>query len=247
MSTNEFEDPPVPQRTDPQVGASAFNSSQSSQLFINCCFALSFSGVFFILGEALHNKTLLIAWLPFTVYLTFLIWRQYRIYCLPVQYYRPEPESDREEITTLVITLLVAGFTFSCVYAPYLTFVLLALIILLNLEKLRQIKNVLLTAPQRPNDAINDLQVFGRHLWIYLLFLVILFVVVMAFDKQLGETLFLLISALVPLMIYGIAQLSYREFVRGANAKIMLTPKEYIESVATAFQKCSGPKESSCK
>jgi hypothetical protein len=164
-----------------------------------------------------------------------------------VQYYRPEPESDREEITTLVITLLVAGFTFSCVYAPYLTFVLLALIILLNLEKLRQIKNVLLTAPQRPNDAINDLQVFGRHLWIYLLFLVILFVVVMAFDKQLGETLFLLISALVPLMIYGIAQLSYREFVRGANAKIMLTPKEYIESVATAFQKCSGPKESSCK
>src|SRR4051795_5378969 len=115
MSKSDFGDSPNFECPDPQVGGLAFNNSQSSQLFINCCFALSFSGVFFILGEALHNKALLIAWLPFTVYLTFLIWRQYRIYCLPVQFYRPEPESDKEEITTLVITLLVAGFTFSCV------------------------------------------------------------------------------------------------------------------------------------
>ena len=239
MSTRRRRNYAIPRLRTQKVPGPEFNSSQSSQLFVNCCFALSFGAVLFILTEAL-KQPLLLTWLPLTVYLTFLVWRQYRIYCLPVQYYRPEPESDGEEIVTLAITVFVALFTFSCIQAPLFSYVSFASIILLNLWKLRQIRNVLLSAPRQPSAAISDLQVFARHLWIYLVLLGLLLIVATAFHAYLGPKGFLLITALVPLLIYSGVQRVYREF--SPQWKTQMSPKQYIESIALAFDTPNDPK-----
>jgi hypothetical protein len=216
-----------------------FNSSQSSQLFINCCFALSLSAMFWALSEASKNQSLYLIWMPLTVYLIFTVWRQYSVYYIPLQYYRRKAESEFGELITLIITFMLAAFSLVCLYWPHWSLTCLFLILLFNLIKLRQMRVTLTKAPRQTEaeKAIEALKVFRNRLWFYLAILFILIILMLVFQADTKEWTFSLISAFLPLGAHLLARLLYSNFLElGKPRKPDITADEYIEYVASAWQ-----------
>jgi hypothetical protein len=223
-----------------------FNGSQCSQLFINCCFALSLSGVFLLVCEAFKNAAnrYYIWWVPLAGYLIFTIWRQYSTYYIPVQHYRPTPESDSEELTTLLITLMLASFAPICMYLPQWALVYLGALVLLNLFKIRQMKHILNDAPKVPPNALFALQDFSKRLWCYFGILVLLIAIVFAFLSNLEPWLFAMLAGIAPLPLHFAARWLYRDFCKRRAQTTSLTAQAYIAEIAAAWPRGSPPRNS---
>lgn len=162
-----------------------FRSSQASQLFISCCFALSLTGVFWLIAAALDTgppptskaafevKHVDLWFVPLALYLIFIVWRQYASYYIPVQYYRDRGEGEMEELTTFFITIVLAAYPVVCVYFRIYSPLLLLFLIGLNLAKIDQMKR-LLPESQELKYAHATLDEFRRRLWFYAAALLIL-------------------------------------------------------------------------
>lgn len=216
-----------------------FNGSQCSQLFINCCFALSLSGVFLLVCEAFKNTAnrYYIWWVPLAIYLIFTIWRQYSTYYIPIQHYRPSPESDSEELTTLLITLMLASFGPICMYLPQWALAYLGALVLLNLFKIRQMKRILNIAPKIPQNALVALRVFSNKLLCYLgVILVVLIPIVLAFQSNWEAWVFAMLVGITPVVLHLVALWLYRDFFEHhAQATTALTAQAYIAEIAAAW------------
>ncbi len=215
-----------------------FNSSQSSQLFINCCFALSLSAMFWALTEASKDKWTYISWVPLTVYLIFVVWRQYSGYCIPLQFYRQGPESDMEELITLVVTFLLAAFSLVCLNWPRWSWTLLFAVLVFNLIKLKQMKVVLRSAPATvyAGAAIKALDVFRNRIWIYICLLLVLMVILFTYPDPIDDWTFSVIGGIVPLAVHFAAQAIHTNlFVSDQPDAPDTSVEGYLASVAAAW------------
>lgn len=196
--------------------ARTFNSTQSSQLFINCCFAIAFAGMFLVCTEALRTAkesgrylAPMWFWILLSGYVMFAVWRQYSNYLIPLQFYRNKPELDKEEAITLAITFALALFPVAIFYLPRLSLAPLLIIILLNIVKIFQMKSAVDAASScSPKDQVlSCLTVFRDRLYIQLS-LVLIFLTVVVLDKLCFHVLnpagwtFVLIVGLFPGILY---------------------------------------------
>jgi hypothetical protein len=221
----------------PRTSPPEFNGSQCSQLYINCCFALSLGGLYFLVAQSL-NKTqgALFWWVPLSFYLVFTIWREYSVYYIPLQHYRPTPESDSEEFVTLTITLILGIFPVLCAQKPRWSLITILILVIFNLIKLRQMRTALTIAPVRPRLALEALAIFSNRLWCYCAILAVMILMTWIFGSLCSDALLNVISALLPLAIHLVARVLYRDFFEfGAPNRLNPTPIQYIQSVASAW------------
>jgi len=212
-----------------------FNTSQSSQLFINCCFALSLSGVFFTAIEALQKNLVYLFWIPFTMYLVFLIWRQYSIYYIPLQFYRNKPTTDFDELITFVITLSLGAYPVICIYFQHWSIVCLAGIIGLNLIKVKQMCSMLQQAPKPASDAVNTLKDFSYRLITYIGMLGVIFALLLFQQSNLSERCYsIIVGLIVPVVVYPLTRGIYVS-IRG-NRVVPLSSEVYIKLVSSSHE-----------
>jgi len=175
--------------------ARTFNSAQSSQLFINCCFAIAFAGMFYVCTEVAHSVTAAkytdvaksgevlyrpwatILWVVLCGNVVFQVWRQYSNYLIPLQFYRSKPESDLEEGLTFLITFVLALFPVFYLISPRLGLLPLMGIIAFNILKIWQMKSAVRRAfaaeSQHRKRVLHCLSVFQCRSGIQLLLVVL--------------------------------------------------------------------------
>lgn len=212
-----------------------FNNAQSSQLFINCCFAISFGGEIWLVNKVIDTGLYYIFWLPLSVYLLYVVWRQYCVYYIPLQYYRNKPESEPEEIITLLITLLLGTFAFFCVYLPHFSWLCIVAIIVLNLIKVKQMKKNLSDAPNVPSQALNQLHILSLRLWVYLGVLAALYIPVLVYDKKAPLSWrYHLCMGGTPIVVYVFAKKIFDNLYQPYPSPLL--PEDYIKSIAAAWK-----------
>jgi hypothetical protein len=223
----------IVQRRREQLSRQQFNTAQSSQLFINCCFALSLSGVIVIVSEAFKTSPAKLFWIPLSIYLIFSIWRQYSIYYIPLQYYRGKAESDMEEFVTLLITLMLATFCLVCVYLPHWSLVALFSVIVLNLYKIKQMRKALKAAPNKADLADKELATFTFKLWIYLFLTFVMILLVWIYHSEEPGIEYYLFAAIGPLPLQFVVRLIFRDF--SGDHTVAQEADKYIASIAAAW------------
>ncbi len=186
---------------------------QASQLFINCCFALSLAGILGLFAAAVATKTFSSCWpIPLSLILVFTVWRQYYRYYIPLQAYRCRPETESEELVTLLTTLTLGALPI--VYAAKPLFGLVAILITLVLTwlKLHQMERAL--PRNNGTTAIRPmLRDYKVRLYIYASLLLLGIVIYLAIGPSsknpTGMELFF--TSVGPLPLYWLARWFYRD------------------------------------
>jgi hypothetical protein len=211
---------------------SSFNYSQSSLVFINCCFALSLTGVLLLLQAALAvHHSYLFWWSPLAVYLVFVIWRQYSLYYIPLQYFRNIPETESEEFATLSITILLFVYMLLAAGNSRATPWLLLTIIALNIIKVHQMKCWLKVAPKSADVARSMLRVLSWRLMLYLCCLLFLNILLWTFTLE--ESRYALTAGFIPLVGQILAQALF--VAAGPKLKMRYSPQAYLQSISDAW------------
>ena len=217
-----------------------FNSAQSSQLFINCCFAVSFGGVFYVTTEAIKKSVLLLVWTLLSLYVLFFVWRQYSNYLIPLQFHRNELESNWEEGITLAITFVLALLPVICLYLPHWSLLPLFAVVVLNIWKLAQMKRAIRQAPnfQKAKLAFEQLSVFNIKLWIHLRILFLLIALVAVYQHLLtNEVVFAWVVTAVSVIVnFFVVPWIYKN-VDGLGRPDLSLPnaQEYVDAIASAW------------
>lgn len=216
-----------------EVIGSSFNTSESSLVFINCCFALSLTGVLLLLQTALSvNHHYLLWWSPLAVYLVFVVWRQYSLYYIPLQYFRNIFETEVEELSTLIITILLFVLILLATANSRATPWFLLAIILINIIKVKQMLAWLRGAPKPVDVALSILNTLLSRLVIY--FFCLLFLNVFLWTYTLEEEWYAVTAGFIPLVGQIITQLI---FIIGGWKSLSLrnSPQDYLQSISDAW------------
>jgi hypothetical protein len=217
-----------------------FNFAQSSQLFINCCFAISFGGVFFVAIEGLKTSSS-IPWTILSIYVVFAVWRQYSNYLIPLQFYRNKAESYTEEMTTFAITFALALFPVVCFHLPGLSLIALFVVLLLNILKLEQMKRAIRLAPRQEEAelALEQLSVFSIRLGIHLGILVLLFALLFI-PKNLskGEFTFAVVVTVTSCLanIFFVQWIYTNVHSLNKLTRSDYSVEEYVQAIASAWR-----------
>lgn len=232
-----MDSPPPPSGTSPV----RFDPTQSSLVFINCCFAISLTGPILLMGRAQQNPETWKRLLPgvaLGIWLTFSVWRQYALYYIPLQFYRERPEFDSEEFTTLLITLALFAVSFFFAETPDSTPWCLAVVLVLTIAKLKQMTKSLDSAPcpEGLKFARTEFREYTQKLVIYLILVGVLMVLLnVGFRDLLNQSTFrALLWGLLPIFLQPVAN-----FVRSALfAKPHVpNPDMYLQCLEAAWPK----------
>jgi hypothetical protein len=214
-----------------------FDPSQSSLVFINSCFSFSFATLFFLGAEVLQSPLQHVWWTPLPAYLIIVVWQKYSKYYIPLQFYRNCPENDLEELCTYSITLVLGLIGLACVKWPNSVLFFLAILIMLNLWKTKQMRNSLASATNTPTFAIEEIEHQSRKLWLNLIILLNLLHLLIAWRHHLTPVMFAVIGGTISIPLHLMAQVLYKE----RYPKYKPDQVKYANAIAAAWAPANQP------
>jgi hypothetical protein len=223
-------------RRNGEEASRRFDWLQSSLVFINTCFAVSFTGVFILLESCFDSETPIevlarIAWAALATYLIIIVWRQYTMYYIPLQFHSQTLESVGAEVKTFAITLVLGLIGISAARRPAAAPLLLIVLILLNLLKLREMRDTL--RPKWPHTmlAIEELRHLARKLRLNLFLLMAVLIILFAYSHYWSQSTASLIAALSAFVLHPVVQPLYRNMYLSHQP----SPEQYNETIAQAW------------
>jgi hypothetical protein len=206
---------------------------QSSLVFINCCFAVALGGAFSVapgVSTGAQFSNILLTGLG--VYLVYTLWRQYTLYYIPMQYFRPHIEPLRYEATTLAVTIALAFVAPAFNKWPRCGTLLLVGIVSLSWLKVRQLQATLCMAPSPPSVALEELRGLSYRLMVNLVASMAVAVLVFCYIKVYPTAKFgIYLIPFLPLISELVAPFS-EAWHPNQQSK---GPEEYYLSLSTAW------------
>ncbi|MFL6263664.1 MAG: hypothetical protein ACJ76Y_28555 [Thermoanaerobaculia bacterium] len=223
----------------PEPDNRVLDLSQGSLVFINACFALALGGLFYVTTKSLDEYKVgelswsqfaaSLEWLLLATYLVFVVWRKYSTYVIPLQQARNELEPHQEQVATFLVTVWLTLISIFCLVLLRWRLVLLGILILLTLNKVRQMRGVL--AEKLPTSKLAvvaiDHQVGLLNLNLFFLFLVLL--LLFSWEQYLSVGWFASLEVFFSYLLNKLVGSVYSGFYPGYNEE--KSEREYLKAV----------------